>query len=373
MEWYETQDFWIHIFALCMIILLSLMFNYLFKRKTNPLFVAATQLVLPAIILGAAELISKNWAFIGIDGLVILGLYGIFNYSYFWYNSHRKFDEEKYKENNFIGQEPDRDAFCRVYIPKYDITGEPAYIYFEKHYNIVKSFINRGLLNDVIDDFYRCHPELTREERPQITVSKPPEETEARKQWEKEQIEQAQQAEDWEKATILKMLRQVLEGWNLWIIYYRWQWMLTPKGMEDADLRSNIKEYMLSVCNRLPPSLICNVQGLGEEEIEDNKTFTVLFSIEGVRSAVLLERMNVLTANLQIFRIFQFIAYIERLQQQITALRIKSQNEVLDFENIMKEKAVIDTRQARMRALASQTMPKSVLERLKEQSEVTIQ
>jgi hypothetical protein len=373
MEWYEGQAFWIHLVILGVIVFLSLMFNYAYKRKTNPMFVFTTQVIIPLILMAAMEAAIFNWAFIVIDFFTTIGLYGIFNYSYFWYNQHRKFDDEKSVEHDFIGQSPDRDPFCRVYLPKFEATGKPAYKWFEEHYTMVRKFVNENLLKDIIDDFYIRNPNVARPALPSSTVpTEPPVDEVARKQWEVDQMKQMQQFEDAEKAVILQILKYTLEGWRLFILYYRWQWMVSPRALEGQDLHSDTKTYLLSTDEYLPPTLIINIIGFGNDEKEDNKTFTALFGIEGRRSPLLLERMSTLENNLMIFKIFQYIAYIERLERQITMLRIKSQNEVVDFEDVMKDKAVIDSRNARMLALRTKMLQKSILEKLKERTEMEV-
>lgn len=375
--WYEMQAFWAHIVILGLIIFLSVMFNYIYKRKTNPMFVFLTQIAIPLILMSIMELIFFEWAFIVLDFLIIIALYGIFNFSYFWYNSHRKFDEEKSVELDFDGQEPQRDPYCRVYGPRYQVTGLSAYNHFEKHLDLIRRYSQDGVLRLVIEDYYlNLNPELSYKlkENPSLSSneSAPPtnkDDVEAQKQWEELQTKQFQQIETWEKTQFLGIMDQILKGWYLHLVYFRWVWTNTPKEWEDRDLHADVKVYLLSVEQKLPPTLIINAVCYYDDEYEDNKTFTCLLGVEGRRSELLTRRMNILERNLVIFRFFQLATVIEELERRVRYYEMREQRKVNIFEDLANKQLVYETR---IQAAMPNTKKLSWIDELKRQNDVEV-
>lgn len=379
--------FWINGFVTVVNLVWLIAIRKGYKLKPNIAINAVFQMLLPGlavimltIIEAFFEVLDMIWitVFTFLNGLLLLGVFLLFNFSYFWYKGKYAQGPERFIIHNFMNCEPD-GAPVNTFTSKFKQRADFVKLVDNNLYTLLNLAAN-DFLAEIIYNYEQKHKKtfnlngintIEPKSKPKKTPKSedPVIDSEKAKEMSKLIEEQAKrEAREMKKATFLAILQEVFQDWYFHILYYKWDY-LAP--LTEETLSGYTKAYILSTQADLPIILNMNCALLFPEN-ESEKKMTALFCLEGPRDELTLSRMNTLSSELDSFvKPWPKIFEIERIRRERDWWYALANGLLKGDDKILKYAITLKTRRSRnMPEAEGEQILKEARKRFEEQLEM---
>ncbi|NHI95010.1 MAG: hypothetical protein EAX96_21145 [Candidatus Lokiarchaeota archaeon] len=338
LNWIDNWDtnLAINIIILVIIIMIQVLINKKYKKKTKPFDIISLQIIFPAGIITAIQVIVFSPIGLAFQGIAIFILVLIFNYTELWYRDHFDLKGEKHFTLNFRGVKPD-SADVNVYESHYLQDSLVSDILSKNIDTLLRMIDESDFLLDIMEEYLRINPKDKKiladykkhlAEFENIDVQTDP--------------DLAAEAEAKQKQTVIEIFKSAYGNVHFHVLYF--SWMFYIEMVEDWDIKDDIQVLIISPKEKLPDTLSLNCSVLIEEEKIYGKKFTTLFAIHGERNEDYIRITDNFVNYLSIFTLFPQFADAETETLKAQFYKDKTERTLRLFEKLSKDSSTIEQR-----------------------------